>query len=90
MCKLDDILNTEIKTYESLPTAQRGIGTDRVRFNTDVMFSVAKSLEMPLDKTAELMRRKNMFKRLGKAYVRRNAVSMKVLSDEIIRALKEE
>jgi energy-converting hydrogenase A subunit M len=89
MCKIEDILNTEYRVCNEQPTAQKGMTTERVRFNTDIVFSIAKKLEMPLDKTADLMRRKGAFKRLGKAFTRRKTVSVKTITDEIAQSLLE-
>lgn len=83
MCKLNDILNTEIRSYDVAPSATNGMSMERVRFNTDVMFSLAKRLEMPLDATADLLRRHNGFHRLQRSYGRRHAVSASDIAKEL-------
>ena len=89
MCKIEDILNTEIRMQEKVNPVKQGMTSERVRFNTDVMFAVAKQLEMPLDKTSELMRRKNMFQRLHRGFAHRHSEGVAQLSKTISKALLE-
>ena len=88
MCKLDDILKTEVRSIDAQPSARHGMSAECIRFNTDVMFAVAKHLEMPLDKTADAMRQKGLFKRLDRAYRYRTREKLssvvKELSSDII------
>jgi len=88
MCSLNDILKTDIRTYNDAPTAKQGISAERIRFNTDVMFSVAKRMELPLDKTADLMRQKGAFGILNKAYSRRKRCSVSDIAREISQSLR--
>ena len=75
MCKLNDILNTEVRSYDVAPTASSGMSQERIRFNTDVMFALAKRLELPLDRTTELMRRHGGFRRLYNSFAHRHVTS---------------
>lgn len=89
MCKLDDILKTETCRPNIVKTADKGISVERVKFNTDVMFAVAKGLGLPLDKTAELMRSKGQFSTLRRAYSQRHRKSIRKVSSTITESLKE-
>lgn len=88
MCKLNDILNTEVRIYDGGPSATNGISMERVRFNTDVMFSLAKRLEMPLDATADLLRRHDGFRRLHRSYGRRHEASASDIAKELSSLLR--
>mgnify|MGYP006872991968 CR=1 FL=1 len=90
MCKLDDILKTEIRKHSIGEPAEKGISFERVEFNTDVIFAVAKKMELPLDKTADLMRRKGQFDALRRAYSQRHRMSIGSISNTISKSLKEE
>lgn len=83
MCKLEAILNTEVKTRKVVPSSKRGMTKERIRFNTDVMFSVAKQMKMPLDRTAELMLERGAFKRLANSYTQRHTSSINKIAKEI-------
>ena len=89
MCKLDDILKTEIRKPTVGEPADKGMSVERVKFNTDVMFAVAKKMELPLDKTADLMRRKGQFNALRQAYSQRYRLSIGSISNSITKSLKE-
>lgn len=90
MCKLDDILKTEQKSVQRPVQTRRGLSYDHIEYNTNVMFAVAKRLEMPLDKTVDAMRQKGLFKRLDRAYRNRTREKLssvvKELSSEIVGA----
>lgn len=89
MCKLDDILKTEIRRPTVGEPADKGMSVERLEFNTDVMFAVAKIMEMPLDKTADLMRKKGQFSTLRRAYSQRHRLSISSISNSITKSLKE-
>ena len=61
---------------------------ERIRFNTDVMFSLAKRLEMPLDATTELLRSHNGFRRLHRSYGRRHKDSVSDIAKELSLSLR--
>jgi hypothetical protein len=83
MCTLNDILRTEVRSYDAAPTAKQGMSKERIRFNTDVMFALAKRLELPLDSTAELMRRHDGFSRLYRSFIRRHEASASDIAKEL-------
>lgn len=83
MCKLNVILDTEERRYNEAPSAKNGMTQEHIRFNTDVMFYVAKRMEMPLDRTADLMRRCGSFRELQRAYSRRHSMSAQAVANEI-------
>ena len=87
MCKLDVILKTNVSNYAGKPTAKRGMTMDRIRFNTDVMFALARRLELPLDCTTELMRRSGGFKRLYNSYMHRHDMTTSEIAKELSRSL---
>ena len=89
MRNLDTILNTEVKASNVVPSSKHGMTKERIRFNTDVMFSVAKQMKMPLDKTAELMQEKNAFKQLANSYSQRHNTSDNKIAKEISVTLQE-
>ena len=89
MCKLEDILKTELRMPLTDIQTEKGISSERIAFNTDVMFAVAKKMEMPLDKTADLMRQKGMFKTLHKAYAIRHKEGVVGVSKLISKSLQE-
>jgi len=88
MCKLDDILDTEVRNYVGVPSGKQGMSVERIRFNTDVMFALAKRLELPLDRTTELMRRCGGFRRLHRSYTRRGEVSANEIAKELSFSLR--
>lgn len=88
MCKLDVILNTDVRSYDIEPTAKHGMAMERIRFNTDVMFALAKRLEMPLDSTAELMRKGDGFRRLHRSFSRRHETSVSEIAKELSISLR--
>lgn len=87
MCKLDVILNTDVRKYDEKPTATRGMTMERIRFNTDVMFYVAKLLKMPLDRTADLMRNNGAFSLLNKAFGNRHKSTTRDIANLITKSL---
>ena len=89
MCKLDDILKTEVRRPMVGEPADKGMSIERVKFNTDVMFAVAKKLELPLDKTADLMRKTGQFNSLRRAYSQRHRLGIVTISNSITKSLKE-
>ena len=89
MCKLDDILKTEIRKPTVGELSDKGMSVERLEFNTNVMFAVAKEMELPLDKTADLMRRKGQFSALRRAYSQRHRLSIGSISNSITKSLKE-
>lgn len=88
MCKLNDILNTEVRSYDGEPSAKQGMSVERIRFNTDVMFALAKRLEMPLDRTMELMRTHDGFRRLYRSFSRRHEASANEIAKELSHSLQ--
>lgn len=88
MCKLNDILNTEVRSYDGEPSAKQGMSVERIRFNTDVMFALAKRLEMPLDRATELMRRRDGFRHLHRSFARRHEVSAYEIAKELSLSLR--
>ena len=88
MCKLNDILNTEVRNFDGEPSAKQGMRVERIRFNTDVMFALAKQLEMPLDRATELMRRRNGFHLLRRSYAHRHDVSVCEIAKELSLSLR--
>lgn len=76
MCKIEKILKTQ---RTSIPIgAQLGtkpMSMNQIRYNTDVIFSVAKKLEIPLDEAIDRMKRNGGMKTLNNAYRKRNQVS---------------
>ncbi len=87
MCKLNVILDTEERRYDEAPDAKCGMSQERIRFNTDVMFYVAKHMAMPLDRTADLMRRRGSFRELQRAYRHRHSMSAQAIANEISNRL---
>ena len=88
MCKLNDILNTEVRSYDVEPSARTGMSQERIRFYTDVMFALAKLLEMPLDNIIDLMRHHDGFRRLNRSYVRRHKSSAYKIAKELSLSLR--
>ena len=87
MCKIDKILKTTIRDYNQGEAVGKRMTKQRIRYNTDVVFAVAKRMELPLDKTAEMMVEKDMFKRLKRFYTRRDSVSVATVGKEISLSL---
>ena len=87
MCKLNDILNTEVRSYDSEPSAKQGMSVERIRFNTDVMFALAKRIELPLDRTLELLRSNDGFRRLHRSFARRHEASANEIAKELCLSL---
>ena len=88
MCKLNHILNTEVRIYDVVPSATNGMSMERIRFNTDVMFNLAKRLEMPLDATTDLLRSHNGFRRLHRSFGLRHKVSASDIAKELSHSLQ--
>lgn len=88
MCKLNDVLKTKVYSYDAEPSARSGMSQERIRFNTDVMFALAKRLQKPLDSTTNLMRQRDGFRRLHRSYGRRHEVSVNKIAKELSISLQ--
>lgn len=88
MYKIEKILSTEVRDYNQGAPASRKMTKQRIRYNTDVVFAVAKQMDAPLDKTADLMLAKDVFKRVYKSYSQRDVVSVNSVAKQISLALK--
>lgn len=88
MCKIDRILSTEVRDFNQGAPAGRKMTRKRIRYNTDVVFAVAKQIEMPLDKTVDLMLAKDELKRVYKSFSQRDTVSVDSVAKQISLALQ--
>lgn len=76
MSKIDVVLNTEMRDYVEGARVNRKMTKQRIRFNTDVVFAVAKQNNLPLDKTASMMIANSVFDRIHHSYSRRKKISI--------------
>lgn len=88
MKKIDRILTTEIRDFKQGDPINKRMTKQQIRYNTDVVFAVAKRMDKPLDQTASMMLNKNEFKRLYNSYKRRNSVSANTIVEHISQALE--
>lgn len=90
MCKLDTIINTSERVCHSTAVAERGKSMEQIVYMTNILFSLAKCLQRPLDKTIENIEEKHLFPILDKAYKYRNKKNsnmvLKELADSILPA----
>ncbi len=49
MCKLDSIIQTKQHHIDVAHSDNKGMSPERIRYNTDLVFSVAKEKGIPLD-----------------------------------------
>ncbi len=49
MCTLDTILQTKQEHVGKVPTGKKGMSTERIKYNTNLIFSIAKEKGLPLD-----------------------------------------
>ena len=55
MCKLDTILHTSLNSFaKDYPRQKQGMYFGRIEYTTNLLFAMAKRVEMPLDKTIQL------------------------------------
>ena len=58
MCKLEDIIKTTPQKIQIEEKQNKGISIARIKFNTEIIFALSKALEIPLDKTVSLIKKK--------------------------------
>lgn len=88
MYKVDDILNTEVRSFDGHPTAKQGMSMDRIRFYTDVIFALAKFKEKPLDVTIDLLLSSKKITRLYLSYGQRKKKSAREIAKELSPLLR--
>ena len=91
MCGIKKIIQTKKGSLvRDAKVQRRGLNFDHIRFNTDVVFEVAKKLELPLDEAFERMKQYDGLISLSRSYRHRRVVGAKDaargISSGIIRA----
>lgn len=80
MCRFDKIANTSVVPCDLNPTLKRGISMSRIEYMTNIVFTLAKKLQQPLDKTMELLdRNKDATRILYNSYRVRNEVGFNAI-----------
>lgn len=86
MCKFEDIIKTTPKKIIVEEKQKKGISMNRIEFNTNIVFGLAKILELPLDKTLSLIRDKNN-SLLASAYRKRNEMKEQDIIKKLHRSI---
>lgn len=78
MCGIKKIIKTtKTPIVREAKMQRRGLDYDHIRFNTDVVFEVAKKLELPLDETFERMKQYDGLTSFSASYRNRHVVGAK-------------
>ena len=47
MCKIEKVLETKVQKIPIGEAQKKGLSYDHIRYNTDLVFAIAKKLEIP-------------------------------------------
>lgn len=85
MCRIEKILKTQKTVLPHMIKQEEGktMSVNQIRYNTDMVFSVAKNLEIPLDVAIDRMKKNGGMKTLNNSYRKRNRVSHSAIVKEI-------
>ena len=85
MCKIEKVLRTKRASIPALQPQKGGkpMSVNQIRYNTDMVFSVAKQLEIPLDEAIDKMVRNGGMRTLNNSYRKRKSVSSSSIVKEI-------
>ena len=85
MCRIEKIIRTQQTTLPPVSKQEGGrpMSVNQIRYNTDMVFSVAKNLEIPLDVAIDRMKRNGSMRTLNNSYRKRNRVSHSAIVKEI-------
>lgn len=87
MCKLDDILQTEQRTFQRPVQTRRGLSYDHIEYNTDLLFMFSKKIGKPLDQALDLMRSRRGRRVVNGAYSKRAVKTQRQVVKELCDAL---
>lgn len=82
MCKFEDIIKTTPRKIIVEEKQKKGISMNRIEFNTNIVFDLAKRLELPLDQTLLLLKGKSA-SYLSSAYRKRNEMKQQEIVKEL-------
>ena len=83
MCKLEDILKTEQKSFLTPKQSSHGLSYDHIEYNTDLLFMFSKKIGKPLDQTLELVRNGRGKSVVDGAYRRRRIKTQREIVKEL-------
>lgn len=85
MCKIEKVLRTKRAVIPALQPQKGGkpMSVNQIRYNTDMVFSIAKKLEIPLDEAVDKMTRNGGMRTLNNSYRKKNRVSRSSIVKEI-------
>lgn len=81
MCKIEKVLETKVQKIPIGETQKKGLSYDHIRFNTDLVFSIAKKLEIPIDDAIMRIKQTDNLKTFNNAYSKRNRIRKKTVVD---------
>ena len=86
MCKLEDILKTEQKVFQTPKRTKRGLSYGHIEYNTDLLFMFSKKIGKPLDQALELIRSGKGKAVVDGAYRRRGVKTQREIVKELCDA----
>lgn len=91
MCRIEKILRTQQTTLPPISKQEEGksMSVNQIRYNTDMVFSIAKNLEIPLDVAIDRMKRNGSMRTLNNSYRKRNRVSYSAIVKEISSEIED-
>lgn len=90
MCKLDTILHTSLNSFvKDYPRQKQGMSFDRIEYTTNLLFAIAKRVEMPLDKTIQLIGEKGEMPKLQNSFLKRKMIKPNTIILEISKSVQK-
>ncbi len=90
MCELDTILQTSLNSFpKDYPRQKRGMSFNRIEYTTNLLFAIAKRVELPLDKTMQLIREKGEMPKLCNSFLKRKAIKPNTIIREISKSIMQ-
>ena len=81
MCKIEKVLETKVQKIPIGEVQKKGLSYDHIRYNTDLVFSIAKKLEIPIDDAIMRIKHTDNLKTFNNAYSKRNRIRKKTVVD---------
>ena len=81
MCKIEKVLETKVQKIPIGEAQKKGLSYDHIRFNTDLVFAIAKKLEIPIDDAIMRIKQTDNLKTFNNAYSKRNRIRKKTVVD---------
>ena len=81
MCKIERVLETKLQKIPLGEVQKKGLSFDHIKYNTDIVFSLAKKLEIPIDDAIIRIKQKKNLKTFNNAYSKRNKIRKQTVVD---------